>query len=167
VVGQAYSFQPAANDANGDTLSFTATNLPAWATLNAATGRISGTPTAAQVGSYANIAITVSDGTASASLTPFTITVNDVANGNGSATLSWMPPTSNADGSSLGNLSGYQVRYGTSASNLARTVTLTNPSLNTYVVENLGPGTWHFAVVAVNAAGGTSDLSNTATKTIS
>jgi hypothetical protein len=167
VVGQAYSFQPAAADANGDPLTFTAANLPSWATFSATTGRISGTPTAAQVGSYANIGVTVSDGTTSASIGPFTVTVSDVANGSGSATLSWTPPTTNADGSSLGNLSGYEVRYGTSAGNLTQTVSLTNPSLNRYVVENLGSGTWHFAVVAVNSAGGTSNLSNTATKTIS
>jgi hypothetical protein len=166
VVGQAFTFQPAAADADGDTLTFTATNVPSWATFSATTGSITGTPTAAQVGSYANIGVTVSDGRANASIGPFTITVSDVANGSGSATLSWTPPTSNSDGSSLGNLSGYQVRYGTSAGNLAQSVTLTNPSLNRYVVENLGSGTWYFAVVAVNATGATSTLSNTATKTI-
>lgn len=167
VVGQSYSFQPAASDANGDNLTFTASNLPSWAAFSATTGRISGTPTASQVGSYANIRITVSDGGANASIGPFTITVSDTANGNGSATLAWTPPTTNTDGSSLGNLSGYEVRYGTSASNLGQTVTLTNPSINRYVVENLGSGTWYFAVVAINAAGRSSALSNTASKTIS
>src|SRR5688572_28383160 len=43
VVGQAYSFQPAAADANGDALTFTVANLPSWAAFNAQTGRISGT----------------------------------------------------------------------------------------------------------------------------
>jgi hypothetical protein len=167
LVGQAYSFQPSANDANGDALTFTISNLPSWATFNAQTGRISGTPTASQVGSYANIRVTVSDGTANASIGPFTIAVSDVANGSGSATLSWMPPTQNSDGSTLANLSGYRVLYGQSAGNLAQTVTLDNPSINRYVVENLGSGTWYFAVVAVNSAGLTSALSNTATKTIS
>lgn len=167
VAGQAYSFQPSARDADGDTLTFTAANLPAWATLNAQTGRITGTPTGAQVGSYANLRVTVSDGTATASIGPFTITVSDVANGDGSATLSWTPPTQNSDGSSLGNLAGYEVRYGRSASNLSETVALDNPSINRYVVENLSSGTWYFAVVAVNSAGATSALSNTGNKTIS
>jgi hypothetical protein len=167
LVGQAYSFQPSANDANGDALTFTVSNLPGWATFSTQTGRISGTPTASQVGSYANIRITVSDGTANASIGPFTLTVSDVANGSGSATLSWMPPTQNSDGSTLANLSGYRVHYGQSAGNLAQTVTLDNPSINRYVVENLGSGTWYFAVVAVNSVGMTSALSNTASKTIS
>lgn len=166
VAGQAYSFQPSAADANGDQLTFTVANLPGWATFTAATGRISGTPTAAQVGSYGSISITVSDGTANATVGPFAINVTDV-NGSGSATLSWTPPTQNTNGSSLSNLTGYQVRYGRSASDLTQTVTLDNPSLNRYVVENLSSGIWYFAVVAVNGAGVSSELSNVANKTIS
>jgi hypothetical protein len=165
VINQAYSFQPAANDSNGDRLSFTVANLPGWATFNASTGRITGTPTATQVGAYGDITISVSDGTSTARLGPFSINVSEVS-GN-SATLSWMPPTQNTNGSSLSNLAGYQVRYGRSASDLDQTVRLDNPSINRYVVENLSSGTWYFAVVAVNAAGATSQLSNTASKTVS
>jgi hypothetical protein len=167
VVGQAYSFQPAATDANGDTLTFTAANLPSWATFNAQTGRISGTPTAAQVGAYGNITVTVSDGTANTTVGPFTITVSDVANATGSATLSWTPPTQNADGTTLGNLAGFRVMYGRTSSNLDQAVNVDNPSVNRYMVENLSSGTWYFAVVAVTSAGVTSELSNTASKTIS
>jgi hypothetical protein len=167
VVGQAYSFQPAAADANGDALTFTVTNLPSWAAFNAQTGRITGTPTAAQVGAYANIRVTVSDGTANATVGPFTITVSDVANASGSATLSWTPPTQNSDGSTLGNLAGYRVIYGRTSTNLDQTVNVDNPSINRFVVENLSSGTWYFAVVAVNATGVTSQLSNTASKTVS
>ncbi|WP_129777727.1 putative Ig domain-containing protein [Peristeroidobacter soli] len=167
VVGQAYSFQPAATDANGDALTYTVANLPGWATFNAQTGRISGTPTAAQVGSYANITVTVSDGKASAAVGPFTITVSDVANANGSATLSWTPPTQNSDGSTLANLASFRVMYGRTAANLDQTANIDNPSINRYVVENLSSGTWYFAVVAVNASGVASQLSNTASKTIS
>lgn len=167
VAGQAFSFQPSARDADGDTLSFTISNLPGWAAFNPQTGRLSGTPNASQVGSYADIRITVSDGSANASLGPFTLTVADSANGSGSATLSWTPPTNNSNGSSLTNLAGFQVKYGRTSSNLDRTVSLDNPSINRYVVENLGSGTWYFAVVAVSSSGATSDLSNTANKTIS
>jgi hypothetical protein len=165
VVGQAYSFQPSAADANGDRLTFSVANLPSWATFNAENGRITGTPTAAQVGSYANISVTVSDGSASATLGPFNISVNDV--GTGSATLSWTPPTTNSDGSNLGNLSGYRVMYGRTSENLDQTVNLDNPSINRYVLENLSSGTWFFAVVSVTTSGLTSQLSNTASKTVS
>lgn len=165
VVGQAYSFQPSAADANGDQLTFSVANLPSWASFNASTGRISGTPTAAHVGAYSNISITVSDGTTNASLAAFSINVNEM--GTGTATLSWAPPTSNSDGTTLTNLAGYQVLYGRSASNLDQTVSLDNPSINRYVVENLATGTWYFAVVAVNTAGVASPPSNTSNKTIS
>lgn len=167
VVGQAYSFQPAASDANGDQLTFSVANLPSWATFSTTTGRVSGTPTASQVGEYANVRITVSDGTTSTTLAAFTITVSAVANASGSATLSWTPPTTNSDGSSLGNLAGYRVMYGRSSGSLDQTVNVDNPSINRYVVENLSSGTWYFAVMAVNSAGTSSQLSNTASKTIS
>jgi hypothetical protein len=75
VVGNAYSFTPATSDAEGGALSFTIKNMPVWGRFNAATGELTGTPTAAEVGSYPGIVITVSDGIASADLTAFTITV--------------------------------------------------------------------------------------------
>jgi hypothetical protein len=164
VSAQSYSFQPSATDSNGDTLSFTAANLPAWASLNSATGRISGTPGAADVGTYDGISITVSDGRANASLGPFSITVSEVASG--TATLSWMPPTTNSDGTVLTNLAGYEVRYGQDADELSNKVSLTNASLSIYMVENLSAGTWYFAVLAVNSSGVTSSFSNVASKTI-
>lgn len=167
VVGQTYSFQPAASDPDGDRLSFEVANLPSWAAFSNETGRVSGKPTAEQVGSYANITITVSDGTDSATLGPFSITVNAVGAGGGSATLSWTAPTENTDGSTLTNLAGYEVHYGQNRDNLDQTVRLDNPSLTSYMVENLGSGTWYFAIIAVNSAGATSTLSNTASKTVS
>lgn len=164
VAGQAYSFRPTANDANGDTLTFTASNLPDWASINQSTGAVSGTPTSTDVGTYSGITITVSDGSATASLTAFAITVTDISTG--SATLSWTPPTQNSDGSTLTNLAGYRITYGRSANVLDRSISLTNPSLNTYVVENLSAGTWFFSVTSVNSEGTASSSSNVASKTI-
>ncbi len=164
VAGETYSFQPVASDPNGDTLTFSAANLPAWLSLNASTGRLTGTAGAGDVGTYAGITITVSDGRASASLAAFSVTVSAV--GTGTAALSWLPPTQNTDGSSLTNLSGFKIRYGRSAGDLTQSVSITNPSISSYVVENLSTGAWFFAVVAVNSAGAESALSNVATKTI-
>jgi hypothetical protein len=164
VAGQAYSFSPTATDPNGDALTFTATNVPAWASFNQSTGAVSGTPTGTDVGTYSNIRITVSDGTASATLAAFAITVTDL--GTGAATLSWTPPTQNSDGSALTNLAGYLITYGRSASALDRSISLSNPSLNSFVVDNLSSGTWYFAISAVNAAGVSSAATNIASKTI-
>lgn len=166
VAGQSYSFQPTASDPDGDPLTFSVSNLPAWASFNSNTGRLSGRPSAADVGTYENITISVSDGSVTVSLPPFNITVNPVAAPSGSATLTWLPPTQNTDGTPLTNLSGYEVRYGRDPDNLDQSVRLNNPSMSVYVLENLSPGTWYFAVAAVNDRGIASPLSNVASKTI-
>ena len=59
----------------GQGVSFSIQNKPSWATFNTANGGITGTPTAANSGSYAGIVIGVTDGTMSASLPTFSITV--------------------------------------------------------------------------------------------
>jgi Putative Ig domain len=159
-----YTFTPTAADADGDTLAFTIQNKPAWAAFNTTTGRLSGTPAAADVGTYSNISITVSDGKTSTALSAFAIAVTTVANGR--ATLSWTAPTENTDGSTLSNLAGYRIRYGTSASALTQTIVIDNASVTTYVVENLSPATWYFAVTAVNSQGAESGNSNVANKQI-
>ena len=129
------------------------------------TGRLTGTPGAADVGNFTNIAITVSDGEASAALSNFDITVDAVAFG--TATLSWNPPTENIDGSALTDLSGYRIYYGRSETQLNRTVVIDNPGLTRYVVENLAQANWHFAMTSVNAEGVESRRSPTVRKTIS
>jgi len=159
-----YSFQPSASDADGNTLTFSIQNRPAWATFNTATGRLSGVPALGDVATFANIIISVSDGTASASLPAFSLSVLQTATG--SATVSWNAPTTNTNGSALTDLASYRVRYGRDSSTLDQSAPVNNPGLTTYTVENLSAGTWYFAVVAVNAAGVESDLSNLGMKTI-
>src|SRR5712671_4170577 len=75
VAGQSYSFTPTTTDPSGKTLTFSISNKPSWATFSTSTGQLSGTPAAGNVGSYPNIAISVSDGTLGASLTAFSISV--------------------------------------------------------------------------------------------
>lgn len=73
--GASYSFTPTLSDAEGDSLTVTASNLPAWLSLNAATGNINGTPGASSVGSFDGIVLRVSDGNSSSDLTAFAIEV--------------------------------------------------------------------------------------------
>lgn len=163
-VGEAYSFTPSAADSDGDTLTFSVTNKPSWLTFTASTGRLSGTPAAGDVGNFANISISVSDGKTSTSLSAFGVSVTQITNG--SAQLNWGAPTQNTDGSALTNLSGYRVLYGRSADNLNQTIAVTNPSINSYLVPDLSSGTWYFSVVTVNAAGTESSRSNVVSATI-
>lgn len=160
----AYSFQPQAADADGDPLQFQVTNKPAWASFDAATGRLSGTPGAADVGTYANIIVSVSDGKAATSLPAFSITVAQIQLG--AATLTWQPPTENTDGSPITDLAGYRVRYGRDPAQLSEIQSIPNPGITTAVVENLARGTWYFSVSAFNRDGLESDPSNLAQTTV-
>ncbi len=162
--GTQYAFTPTASDPDGNTLTFSITNSPAWATFNTATGQLSGTPAAQDVGATSGIVISVSDGTLSASLAAFTVTVQAVATG--SATLSWTPPTTNSDGSPLTDLAGYKIYWGPTAGTYPNSATLTNPGLTSYVVGNLVPGTYFFVATAVNSVGAESVFSAPASKTI-
>jgi hypothetical protein len=166
IAGNAYEFTPQAVDPEGQPLTFTVTGRPAWATFDAATGRLSGTPSASDVGTYSGIVITVSDGAASASLAGFSIAVQAVQVGTGSATIAWTPPTSNTDNSPLTNLAGYRIYYGTSSGNLTQVLNLPNPGISSGVVENLAAGTWYFAVTSYNASNVESERSNVTSKTI-
>jgi len=166
IAGNAYEFIPQAVDPEGQPLTFTVTGRPAWATFDAATGRLSGTPSNSDVGTYSGIVITVSDGASSASLPGFTIAVQAVQTGAGSATISWTPPTTNSDNSPLTNLGGYRIYYGTSSSNLTQVLNLPNPGISRGVVENLAPGTWYFAVTSYNTSNVESGRSNVTSKTI-
>jgi hypothetical protein len=84
-----------------------------------------------------------------------------VATVDGVATLDWMPPTENSDGTALTNLAGYTVYYGTSADNLSQSVKVTNPGLTAYAVTGLTSGTWYFAVTSYSADGVESTRTNT------
>lgn len=159
-----YSFTPTASDPDGNALSFSVSGLPSWASFNSSNGRISGTPGDQHVGTHSGIQITVSDGTATASLGPFSITVQQVSLG--SVTLNWTPPTQNEDGTPLTDLAGYRFMWGPSAGNYPNSVVVNNPGITSYVIDNLAPGTYVFAAKAVNSAGVESQFSNTASKTI-
>ena len=164
--GQAYSFTPTASGPSGTTLSFSVQNLPSWATFSIANGTVSGTPSSSNVGTFANIAISVSDGQMSAALPAFSIQVNAQAV-NGSATLSWVPPTTNTDGSPLTDLAGFIVNYGTGTSAMTQSVTVSSATATGYTVQNLTAGTWYFTVVVYTTAGTQSAPSDVASKTIS
>jgi hypothetical protein len=90
------------------------------------------------------------------------VTVNSIAAGEtapttpvtATATLSWVPPTHNTDGSALSDLAGYNIYYGTDASALTQTIQVSNAAALGYVVSGLAKGTtWYFAVTSYTAGG--------------
>ena len=162
--GETYDFLPSASDPDGDPLTFTVQNKPGWASFDASTGRITGLPTIGDVGVYDNIVISVSDGTNRASLSAFSVTVNQTALG--AVTLSWSAPTQNADGSPLNDLAGYRIYYGRNSGSYDQNVQIDNPSVTTYVVEQLSPATYYFAATSFNSAGVESGFSGEAIYTV-
>jgi len=152
--GSAYSFQPTASGASGKTLTFSIQNKPAWATFSTSTGLLSGTPATSDAGTTTNILISVSDGTNSASLAAFSITVTQVSSG--TANVSWVAPTQNSDGSTLTSFAGYIILYGTSPTALNQSVQVANPTVTTYAVTNLSSGTWYFSMETYLSDGTTS-----------
>jgi hypothetical protein len=157
-VGQAYSFQPTVASAAGTALKFSITNTPAWAKFDPTSGKLTGTPSASQVGTYKGITISVLAGTTTAALPAFSIVVTE-SNSQSNVTLSWQAPTENADGSALVDLKGYKVHYGAASNTYSDTIQVANPGLTTYVVQNLNAGKYYFAVTAYNSTGQESSLS--------
>jgi hypothetical protein len=84
----------------------------------------------------------------------------------GAVTLNWTPPTENTDGTPLTNLTGYDIHYGTASGDYTQTVSVANPGIATYVVDNLTPGTYYFSVTAVNSQGAESPLSSEVAATV-
>jgi hypothetical protein len=158
--GSSLSFQPVASDVDGNTLSFSITSKPDWATFDIRTGRLYGTPAAGDLGTSADIVISVSDGTAVASLPAFRILVT------GTAQLSWSAPTQNVDGSTLRDLAGYRIYGGRSTETLVPFAVVTDPGELGFRVGGLSSGTWYFGVSAVNSEGSESALSNIGSKTL-
>lgn len=95
------------------------------------------------------------------------ITVNRESGQTGSATLSWDAPTTRTDGTPLQDLAGYAILYGRMSGTYDYRIDVDNPGVLTYVVENLVPGEWYFALIAYDADGTESDYSNEVTRTIS
>ena len=81
--GSAYSFTPTATNA----ASFSISNKPSWATFSTTTGALTGTPTTAGVGTYANIVISATNAVGTVSLPGFSILVDKMP------TISGIPAT--------------------------------------------------------------------------
>lgn len=168
IAGDPYAFQPSARHTNGQPLSFSVKNKPAWASFSIATGRLYGAPTRAQVGTYPDIEISVSNGTFTATLPAFSVTVRNgaTATRTGRATLSWTEPGENTNGTALTDLAGVFIYYGTAASNLDHVAQVPGAVGNSYTISNLAAGTWYFAAAAYTTAGIQSALSSLVSKSI-
>jgi len=94
------------------------------------------------------------------------VNVTVVLNSIGTALISWTPPTENTDSSPLTDLAGYKIYYGTTPGNYGIPITINNPGLSSYLVENLASSNWYFVMVAFNSSGIESSYSTEVSKTI-
>jgi Putative Ig domain len=163
-INTAFTFVPTVSGTTGETLVFTIQNKPSWATFNTSTGELTGTPNSSNIGNYGGVVISVSNGVATSALPTFSIDVTQFSTG--SVTLSWLPPTTNTNGTPLTNLAGYRIYYGTSPSSLTHSTEIANPGIADYVIDNLSPATWYFSLVSYNSADVESPLSAIVSKKI-
>ena len=94
---QTYTFTPSASDPENDTLTFSITGKPRWASFNAASGRLTGTPRKSDVGMTGDIQISVTDGVSHVELPSFRINVRE---GNAIPQISGTPDTLVVEGES-------------------------------------------------------------------
>lgn len=162
-VGGSYSFTPTASDSDGDSLTFTITNKPSWASFNTGNGTLSGTPSSSDMGTTSNIVITVSDGAETAQLSSFNIAVST-----GSAALKWTAPTSRSDNTALplSEIGGYRVYHGSSVSDMEVVATIDDNSVTEYSLSSLTAGSHYFAVTTYDLYGSESEFSNIGMKAI-
>jgi len=94
------------------------------------------------------------------------VSVAVVLNNNGTALLSWTPPTSNTDGSSLTDLAGYRIYYGTEPGVYSNSINVANAGLTSYLIENLAPASWYFVMTSYNSSNVESSYSVEVSKVI-
>lgn len=84
-----------------------------------------------------------------------------------SVTVSWVAPSTRADGSSisLSEIASYRLNYGTNANNLSMNVSVPSDE-SRYTFENLDAGTWYFSVQVVDYFGLISEPSEVVSRTI-
>jgi len=165
LAGTQYSFTPTVAGSTTRVM-FSIAGQPAWARFDTNTGSLTGVPAAKDEGTTGKITISASNGTGSASMSPFMIDVKVADANTDSATLSWTAPTENTDGTPVKDLAGYHVSYGTSPGELTKTITVAGATTTTCIISGLSEGTYYFAVVAYTETGTKSGDSNLASQTI-
>ncbi len=78
--------------------------------------------------------------------------------GSNSLILSWVAPTTNEDGTTLVDLAGYKLYYGTQPGQYAQVVTV--GAYTTAEIGDLGTGTYYLAITAYDTYGNESRFSN-------
>jgi hypothetical protein len=84
----------------------------------------------------------------------------------GTASLAWTAPTTNDNGTTLTNLAGFKVHYGTSSGLYTGTIVISSPTATNYTATLPAGATYYFVVTAYNTSGVESLPSNEGKKTL-
>ena len=76
------------------------------------------------------------------------------------ATLSWIAPTTNMDGTPLSDLASFRIHYGTTSGTYTQVVDVLDPNATGQTITGLSPNTYYFAVTAYDLSGNESVFSN-------
>ena len=80
--------------------------------------------------------------------------------------LSWTAPTENESNEPLTDLAGYIIHCWTESGQYTNTIYVNDPSITSYEVKTVLPGTYSCAVAAINEDGDESALSNVVAKMV-
>jgi mono/diheme cytochrome c family protein len=161
-VGKPVNLPIVASDADGDVLTYSASNLPAGLTINPSTGVISGVPTA--VGTK-TVTVTAADYAASGS-TSFSFAVNNditppskpgtpsITLVSGKPRLTWAASTDDV------GVAGYII-YRATKNSFQDETEVGRSTATTFTDTGATRRTWYYAVRAYDAAGNVSNRSNT------
>jgi hypothetical protein len=94
------------------------------------------------------------------------VNVTVALSSDGTALLSWTPPTENTDDSTLTDLAGYKIYYGTSPGSYSNTEIINNPGLTSFLIESLASADWYFVMTSFNSSGIESGYSTEVSKKI-
>jgi hypothetical protein len=160
---QTLDFTLSASSSDGKTVTPKLT----WATTPAATSC-----TASGDAAWAGTKAASGTATLAGVATSKTYILNCAWPGSVTAIVSWVPPTTNADGTAYTDPNGFRIQWGNvgpADQQLDHTTYLSNAQSvgNTWTSPALSPdGTWYFGIKAVNSAGLESLLSNVTSKVI-
>ena len=80
--------------------------------------------------------------------------------------LSWTPPTTYIDDTSLGDLAGYNIYQKQGDNNFIRIASIDSTGISDHLISDLEDGEYIFGVSAVNDSGVESDIATTGTISI-
>ncbi|MCG3170565.1 MAG: hypothetical protein CALGDGBN_02132 [Pseudomonadales bacterium] len=85
-----------------------------------------------------------------------------------SATLSWIMPTTRADGAPLAaaDIGGYEIYMIAESTGETQVIVIEDPLAVTHRIADLQPGTYHFSIAAYDVVGQFSEMSEVVSKTI-